>query len=398
MSDVVSKAKSWLPSKGVMKNSFSNLKTGSRRQRKEFMKCFPGLEHEDCYWDPLGAKTKVKGYSLKEKMRKEQEEVLKAFDHLTWNGYTIPQAIDTIQKQIVETGYWNLAVFFLEELNVVNPERLPLADLLPRVAVDEIDYDVTAITDLKAEEIGFDIEPGEADDPTNFNDMRYPYTKADSDSYEYKLMQYGAATSVSDIMQLASRTIRNTSSNVQELLGRSIRIAEEYQAFNGKDFAATGFDGVPELGTNTKSIDYGNVSKEDLEELVDEATEEGANADSLIIVTNFDVHRNVKRELEDYTRYTDPGTELPFGMRTFMLDGDIPVFKSQAAKYNTANIHTAAIDTSGFYWAMMQDLNIDPLAKLGPQEDVAMSAIGAIVSEAGDGSPDSPHIQYLDDV
>ena len=385
----------WSPNKEVMKNNLLDEKKIRKRENITYQKCFRNLTPNTIYWDPMGKKAGQQ-IDLRKEFYDSEKDLLEHFDYLhAQQDFSVNEAIKQIRKDTVGTGAWNLPTHYLPDVRVINPERTPFADLLPRVAVDEIDYDVTARTAHNETDVGWDIEPGSSDSGDTFADMRYPYAEPSFDSFTYELKQYGLAHVLSDVMQLASRTIRDSRQAVENSLARSIRLAEEYQIVLGTDFDSSGFDGIPDIGTEYDgSTDEEDVNISELRNLIDKSIENGADPSSLMVVTNFETHRNLRNTMDDFVRYEPTGSEINFGNQTFEFDG-IPVYRSHAMKDSPSDIHTAVVPADSTYMAMMQDLNIDPMAKIGPQVDIAMSAIGALVAETGDDDTSSDHIQYI---
>jgi len=387
----------WKVNKSIMKNNPIDPNKIRNQPNKLYKSVFKNLTPRTTYWDPLGAKTGQKGWDLRRKWYDEEKELLEYFDYLhAQRGFSVGDSIDQIQKQVIETGAWNLPIHFLPEIRVVNPERTPFADMLPRVAFDQETYNVTARTDQNEDDVGWDLEPDEADD--QLENYRYPMATPNFDDYDWEVVQYGLSTAVSDVMQLTSRTIRDPTAAAEQNLARSMRLAEEYQITLGEDTNGMnndGFYGILDFGTEHATTAPGNMGKEDFRDLIDTSIENGANPQSLMVVTNFDSHRLLRNELDDFVRYEVPDANLDFGAATFTFDG-VPVFRSQAMGEETDHIHTAVVDAERVYMAMVQDLNIPPIAKIGTVDEVAMSAIGVLVCEDGDENSDSPTTRFIE--
>ena len=379
----------------------------NNRTKKLYRKSFGNLAPRSLYWDPLGKKTDDnKPFDLRSTMFEESKELLEKFDELhLGKGYSPSRAIKIIQKDVVDTGQWTLPTHILPEVRVVQPQRTPMADLMARITIDQKDFDVTARTSHNETDVEWDIENRlSGSDPQTASNVRYNYVTPNHESYEYEVNEYGFASYLTNPMQLASRTVRDSGEEVHESLSRSTRIAEENAIYYGGDadaWSADSFNGFSELGVNHANVDHGNVDIEDIESLIDAGLENGANSQNAAIVTSFGIYRNLKSEMKEYKRYDGATTELNFGISTFEIE-DIPVFRSQAIDESDSDKMAAGntffVDMDSTYMAMLQDLNIDPIAKIGAGEDVAVHAIGTLVSESGDGSTtDAQHIQIISD-
>lgn len=393
------------------KQAFNKNLVGENRinkgTKKLYKSVFGNLAPRSLYWDPLGKKTNDnKPFDLRSEMYDKSKELLEKFDELhIGKGFSPSESIRIIQKDVVDTGEWTLPTHILPEVRVVQPQRTPMADLIPRVTIDQKDFDVTARTSHNENDVEWDIENRlSGSDPQTTSNVRYNYVTPNHESYEYEVTEYGLASFLTNVMNLASRTVRDSGEEIHESLSRSVRIAEENAICYGGDAAAwsaDSFDGFTELGVNQANVDHGNVDIEDIESLIDDGISAGVNSQNAMIVTSFDIYRNLKSEMKEYKRYDGATTELNFGISTFEIE-DIPVMRSHAIDESDSDKmdagHTFLVDMDSTYMAMLQDLNIDPLAKIGAGEDVAVHAIGTLVSESGDGSTtDAQHIQIISD-
>lgn len=355
---------------------------------------FNDLDAETIYKDPLGFMTpggvNQNGVNLVKDMWEAYEEagIVEKFDELQRKGYPLSETVKTIAKDY-DTGTWDIPIFHVPEVNVVNPERTPAADMIPRVTTDSDTVKVTAETDQPS--VGWGLE-----DTSEDENSEYSYADGSYDTYSYDVVGYGLASRLEDKMILASDQIRSTQSVAETAHANAIRQEEERQILLGTDNNSDGFDGALDLGTEFKTLDLDDSInwKEEIRSLIDEVEFEGGDPGSIAVFCDFDTHRKVRNELDDITRYTPTNNELGFGFRVLEFDG-VPIMKSHALPRadsidtDTDEAAIFAMDMSNNYMAMLQDMTMKPLAKLGPQERFATDAYGTFVSEA------KTHIQYI---
>lgn len=390
-------------SKRLFKRDFTGHVSGGPRTRaKKINKsCFGNLAPRSIYWDPLGKKSKDHlPFDMRKEMYQNQKKRLEEFDYFhVQRGFSPNDAIDMIRKQVIQTGEWTLPVHILPTVRVVNPQRTPMADYIPRISIDKKDVDVTARTTHNEDDVEWDLD--DRLDPAVFADARYSYASPTRETYEFEAVDYGLAEAVTNAMNITSRTVRDASSEAYESLARSIRIAEENAIIYGGDAAAYSdecFNGFSTLGTEDAEVDFADVEVSHIEELIDSGLEAGMNEQSSVIVTNFTTYRNLRTEMREYLRYNKPDADINFGISTFEIE-NIPVYRSHAMDTTDADkmgaANTVFVDFDSTYMAMVADMNIDPLAKIGPAEDIAVWAYGTLVSETG--TTDADHIQYISD-
>ncbi len=352
---------------------------------------FENLDERTTYWDPLGFRIPG-GVNLKKEFTKRDKELFEKFDkyHLE-EDCSVKDAADMVAKSELTTGAWTIPTYYVPDAYVVNPQRTPFADLAPR---ETIDSDTINVTMQKGE-----FDPTWADEPTS-----YTSTSSEDDKFEkkeYSIKFYGFETPITDKMSLASRSLRNPENAIQNLHMKSMRYAEEQQVFRGNGstygYDTSGFEGLPNIQSDTiqKKSDPSNLSwKEDLRSLINDTEAEGADRENLAIFTNFENYTNIANALDDYTRYTEFGDELPFGFQTLEFDG-IPIYKTKGIRDNTTVAGTTnepyvfCVDMGSTFMGMLRDVTTTPLAKTAPLEKMATDAYGALASEA------TPHIQYI---
>jgi len=369
-----------------------------------FKNSFGDLDHMTIYRDPMGAKTPgPRGENTVElqKQRREQlkNEPIAELDGMSlaekWNslqkdGWSVEETTREIRKNL-DTGDWTLPRDILAEVFVINPERLPMADMMTRVATQ--DDEVVATARAEEPSISWGLET------TDDTEGSYSYSDATYDGDPtYDVVGLGAATRLEDKLILASSNLRNAESTTQQAFLRAMEQEIERQIILGTTNNASGWDGFEDFVTDssyrggigdTSIDDTSTANPEDYEkatrEIIDEAEYAGAPKESLAVVADFDWHKQVRDSLVSQQRYEGNIEELAAGFSTLTLD-NVPVFKSHAiprigdrssGDYNQA--FTVNMDAT--YLAMLQETSMKPLAKVAPQEQMAFDAYGTLVSE-----------------
>ena len=368
----------------------------SKNASKLYKNSFRDMDDKTVYHDPMGfmtpggvMKNRING---KRDMWKNYEEagIPQKFEELhVEKNYPLRDAVSEIAKNY-DTGTWEIPIFHVPEVNVVNPEQTPAADMIARVTTESDTVEVTIETDQP--NVSFGLET------TDNTEGSYEYDDGTYDSAEYDVVGYGLATRLEDKMILASDQIRSTQTVAEQAHANAVRQTEERQILLGTDHDADGFEGALDIGTEANTLDVSdpdNVDwKEEIRSLIDEVEFEGGDPGRIAVFVDFDTHRYLRNELDEFTRYQAPGEELGFGFRVLEFDG-VPIFKSHALERadslddGESAPSLFAMDMDNHYMAMLQDLTVKPLAKVAPQEQFATDAYGTFVSEAPD------HIQYV---
>jgi hypothetical protein len=369
-----------------------------------FRQSFNDLDHMTIYRDPMGSKTPGPRGENTVELQKQWREALKnepvaEFGGQTlvekWNslqeeGWSVKETTREIRKNL-DTGDWTLPRDILSEVFVINPERLPMADMMTRVATQ--DDEVVATARAEEPSISWGLE--------TTNDTEGSYTYSDStydDDPVFPVVGLGAATRLEDKLILASSNLRNAESTTQQAFMRAMEQEIERQIILGSSNNAGGWDGFEDFVTDgsyrgdvgDSTIDIGSTDNpEDYEQatrtIIDEAEFAGAPKENLAVVCDFDWHKEVRDSLVSQQRYEGNIEELNAGFSTLTLD-NVPVFKSHAiprigdrdaGDYNQA--YTVNMDAT--YLAMLQETSMKPLAKVAPQEQMAFDAYGTLVSE-----------------
>jgi len=351
---------------------------------------FADLDHKTTYWDPRGYRNNMgKSVNLKEDMWQAWEEagLVKDFNEKQEQGWPLNKTVDYLAKNY-DTTDWNIPIFFVPEVRVVQPQQTPIADNIPRVSVNSDTVNVTPETDQPDPEFGLET--------TSDTEGSYTYKDGTYDDYQYDIVGYGLATRLEDKMVLSSDALRNTQSVAEQAHVNGIRQTEERQILRGTENDANGFEGMKDLGNLEQTVDLADTInwKEVLRNLITEVEFQGGNRGNIVVAVDFDTFQAIANDLEDEVRYNDPGEELGYGFQVLVFDG-IEIWKTnglirqdEIATDEDETIMVAA-DMGSNYMGMLQDMTMKPLAKVAPQEQFATDVYGTFVSEA------KTHIQYV---
>jgi hypothetical protein len=389
---------------GVVKNAQEIKKSKDRM----FKQSFGDLDDGTIYRDPMGAKTPGRRGENTITLQKDRFEqlaeepampdgssILEKWNDLQKKGFSVTETTREIQKNL-DTGDWTLPLDIIPEVFVVQPEQLPMADMLARVATQDDEVVPTPLTDHPG--ISWGLET------TNDSEGSYSYSDPTYDStLSFDVVGYGAATRLEDKLILASSNVRNAESSQEQAFMRAMRQEEERQIILGTDNNASGWDGLNDFIADDEGDIVGDIgdpdsaSSDDYEQatrdIIDAAEFEGAPRSQLAVVCDFDWHKEVRKSLVSQQRYEGNITEVAAGFSAMTLD-DVPILKSNAiprvsnradgSTYNQA--YTVNMDAH--YLAMLQEVSMKPLAKIAPQEQFAVDAYGTLVAE-----DDGAHVQ-----
>ena len=329
-----------------------------------------------------------------QKDRYEQLEasgIFDAFRTLRYQkGYSFADTLDTIAKDRLDTGDWQLPLDIIPDVFTVNPELTPAADFISRATTQDDRVHATPLTDFPSP--SWDLE-GESDTDAQDN-LQYDTDEPTYDDLTYDVLGYGYATRVTDQMILASNNLRSAEATQEQALMRGMRIAEENQIIRGTANDANGWDGFWDLGTPAEDpiADADVTDPDDLknyvEDLIDQAEENGAPLGSLAVFADFDAQRTLRRAYDDIQRVS-PAEDLDLGFATFSMEGGVvPVFKTHALpsieSFDTGDDNDSIVVASmeAVYLGMLQETEAKPIAKLGPEERMAVDAYGTLVDES----------------
>jgi len=341
---------------------------------------------EVLYHDPMGFTTGGKPVDLRTKMyEKVWGDAFDIFNDEIRKGASVFRAAEKVSKALDRSSF-SLPVFVAPDVTITDERQTPIADMTARVAIKEDTYKTDEQTDHGAAERFY--EPG-----TNVGTKE---TWASNDdtylTHTYNVLPYGRQTAVTDFLQLSANTLRSSRAITEEALMRSQRFYEENQLIqgNGSHSSLSGNDtngwaGLPDLvateGTQTTDESGAKISVAKVAEHIEELRRDGASYDDIVNVTDHKTFNDLKREVDDFTRYQSPGDSIDFGFRALNIDGT-PVLESHGAP-NTDNSRVfASFDASEHVFAMLQDATMHPLARTEPQEDIAVDSYGVFASSS----------------
>lgn len=357
---------------------------------------FGDLPEKTVYRDPAGFKTGEEVTLQKDRFRQLRDEpafedgdsIIDRWNSLQRKGFDIETTTEEIRKNL-DTGDWTLPLDIIPEVFVVNPERLPMADMMPRVSTQDDEVVPTPLTDHPGIDWGLETT----------DDTEGSYTYSDptyDDTLSFPVEGFGAATRLEDKLILASNNLRNAESTQEQAFMRSMQQELERQIILGTNNNANGFVGFDDLITNDDGTIVGDLdpdaaNPEDFEaaarEVIDEAEYSGAPLDSLAVVCDFDFHKQIRDSLVSKQRYDGGITEVGSGFESMTID-NVPIMKSHAitrsfddSLHGTTNNAIYAVNLDATYLAMLQEPAVKPLAKTAPQEQFAVDSYGTLVSE-----------------
>jgi hypothetical protein len=206
------------------------------------------------YWDPMGFMGR-EPVNLKTPMFKKWEPVFQEFNDLHARGMDIDQAakeaVDKHVSKSVQRSNYSLPTFQTPDVFIQDEEDLPLADMLPRTAVQEDTIEVDELTS-----VGSASQFSETASNWPNNDDTYS-------NLSYDVKAYGRENDVTDFVQLAASSLRSTRALTEEQQVRAIRQYEEAQIVQGTG-SKTGISGNDSNGFDglTDTAQSGNVSDE----------------------------------------------------------------------------------------------------------------------------------------
>ena len=370
-----------------------------------YRRSFGDLPDGTIYRDPAGWKAGEEITLQKDRFEQLAREQVPALSHMVksdhaptilnaWNdyqrsGFGIRETTREIRKNL-DTGDWTLPLDIIPEVFTVNPERLPMADMMTRVTTQDDEVVPTPLTDHPPMDWGLET--------TNDTEGSYTYQDPDyDDTVSFDVVGMGAATRLEDKLILSSSNLRNAESTQEQAFMRGAQQALERQIILGQENGnASGFIGFDDLITNDDGAVEGDIgdpdsaASEDYEQatrdIIDAAEYAGAPRENLAVVVDFDWHKEVRKSLVSQQRYEGNISEVGAGFSAMTLD-DVPIMKSHAiprvgdradgSTYRQA--YTVNMDAS--YLSVLQEVSLKPLAKVAPQEQFAVDFYGCLTSE-----------------
>ena len=387
-----------------------------------YKQSFGDLEDGTLYRDPLGFKTPgssgTNGVALQKEWGKELRETTVKWDHdlpganrasvlEKWNelqrkGFNLRQTRDMMAKSL-DTGDWQLPLDIITEVFVVKPEQTPAANFIPRRSTQDDVIHATPQTEEPEPVFGLE-DSASTDAQGNRVYEEGDPTYAD---LSYDVDGYGIRTNISDKMILAASNLRSPEATQEEALMLGHRQKTERQIIWGTQATApaqgdaNGWGGFADFGAGASDTGIGTLDptsatpedyRETTEQLIDYVEEQGADLGSIAVFGPFDYHRQLRRAFTDQIRY-DPGDEIDTGFATFAMEGgNVPVFKTNGiprfSDYPTGETNDGifAVNMESVELAQLQEVMVQDLAKLGPQDRFAADQYNVLVSQAGDGS------------
>lgn len=375
----------------VIKSAGSNITEKEQAHAKEasFGGLFETVEQETglpggevLYKDPFGWKTS--GPALENSLYYPQKmfegpseesdgwkEAFTEFNKLQREGMEVREAAKQVAKAVDRTSY-SLPIYVSPDVYVSSGRDTPLADSIPRVAVQS--DTIQADEEIDSGTVGAFAEGG-----------TYPTGDGTVINHEYDIYAYGRESDVTDFVQLSASPLRSTRSFTEDQMMRSMRKYEENQMFQGTNNDVNGFPGLAQFvedGTGPTGLDMTTdaagaaITENSVYDAVNRLTSEGASRDRIATFLPHDLYTSLQKTLNDYTRYDTPGENLSFGFQTLDISGS-PVFES----HGVAAGEMWTVDMSSLYAGMLQDTTLHPLAKTGPSESFAIDTYGALVAE-----------------
>jgi len=315
--------------------------------------------------------------------------VLNAWNALQKKGFGLGETTKEIRKNL-DTGDWTLPLDIIPEIFVVNPEMLPLADMIPRVTTQDDEVVPTPLTDHPTISHGLETT-NDTEGSFSYSDPTY------DDTVSFDVFGYGAATRLEDKLILASSNLRNAESSQEQAFVRAMRQEEERQLILGQaNNDANGFVGLDDLITNQDGEVVGdlgdptNANPEDYEDatrdIIDDAEYDGARRENMAVIVDFDWHKEVRNSLVSQQRYEGNVTEIGAGFEALTLD-NVPIMKTNAITRvgdvgaTTTNRQAYTVNFDAHYMSMLQETQIKPLAKVAPQEQFAVDSYGCLTAE-----------------
>lgn len=330
------------------------------------------------YWDPMGFLGRDP-VDLKTPMFKKWEPAFQEFNRHVREGADIEiaaeQAVKNNVSKSLQRSNYSLPTFQTPDVFIQDEQDLPLADMLPRTAVQEDTVEVDELTDTGA---------ASQFDETAAN---WPNNDDTYSNLSYDIKSYGRENDVTDFVQLAAGSLRSTRALTEEQQVRAIRQYEEAQIIQGQGTDAnvagndaSGFVGLSDTG-NTTDQAGGAISLSLVRDQIRKLRRNGADRSDIVHATDHKTFQDLQSDLDDFTRYESPSDTLSFGFNALEIDNTMVMETHGSPNSSNSRLFTS-FDASANYMAMLQDVTMHPLAKNSPQESFATDAYGALVSES----------------
>jgi len=313
---------------------------------------------EVVYYDPLGFKGEP--VDARGKMHDDVQDIAEEVAERLKTGMSGYRAAE----KAMETGRIAVPLFTFPEFRISDGAAKPLAETLPRAAVNEKDLEYDEVIDVKTAE------------RTNEGG-----SIADNDNtivtHRYEIDIYGVKDQTTDLVQLAAS--EKSPRQLQEETAReAIRRYEDLQGLRGTNNDPSGFEGLEDFAANHGSqLTNTGVNVGSVRDVITELRKLNTNYGDMLIIVGHEDFASLKSSLDDVQRFESPDEEIDFGVQALKVDG-VPVVESNAAP--SGYIYGA--DVSMHNWAMLEDITQKPLAPGDTVENFLHYAHGVLVSEA----------------
>lgn len=295
------------------------------------------------------------------------EDAFNLFNQEQAKGAEVREAARKVAKSMDRATY-SLPIYVSPEVYISSRKDLPLADMIPRSAVQTDTVYADEQTDTG--DAGSFAEGGVWPE----NDDVYA-------NHAYEVVPYGRQNAVTDFVQLAAGSLRSTRSITEESQTRAIRQYEEVQMIQGTNNDLNGFDGFRDFATATAKLSdpAGGVGTamtlDDVYDQIRRLKSAGASRETIAHVTDHSTFSDIQKDLREYARYDADIDDLNFGFQTLEVGGT-RIFESHGCPDVDGGREFWSFDASAFDLAMLQDVTMHPLAKTDATETFATDAYG----------------------
>ena len=375
-----------------MKEMFGSHPSITDEEAEKFSeRAWGGLKNRTVYWDPCNWKN-MGHINLRQDIFERAKPGLEASDEAQGLGAEAQFAAyrKAMETKSLLTSNWNIPIHAVPRVQIVTPGILPMANMLSRMTFNRDTLQTTPQT-------GTGAAAHFAESATAYTENDDVYMDGSESLYNFAVDSYGRANKISSLMSMVGGTIQNPRNTMAMGQLNAIRRYEETQIIQGQNGGdASGFKGLYEFATKDSKGAF-NTDKsgginwvDDITDGIEDVISNGANPDSVIVVTDKNSHKDIIHALRDYVRtgsayktrsdfaVTAPGIDTSF--RAIDFDGT-PIFKSYGAEETSGSREVYFFDASKHGMAMVSDAVLRPLASTGPYEFAATDAFGTMYSE-----------------
>lgn len=374
-----------------LNTDFDNMEMTTKEIGDLYSDTFGNLPSRTVIHDPIGAKGPKR--SLKQTIFKQQEDAIRKFFKLhNEKNFSLYDARDIVRKSL-DVGDWSIPVYHLPEVQILQPQKTPLAELMPRVSVQNDTVKVQVV-----DEGGFpSVTWGSQGNTTSTQEFDYVDDASSYSVNSFSVKYYDTGVRIQDFLTLASQPLRNAVSVEETNVMHAMRIEEEKQLIQGDGSNAgttndsSGWPGLVDNNSAKESADPSGWSdtdwKEKTRELISDVEKHGGNRDNMVVVVPFDAYNDLANALDDFARYDlTTADELDFGFTTLAFE-NVPImkshgFSSSVGSQSSNDPFMIAVDLETSWLGTLRDTTLQPVPKQGPQELVAVDAYTANVAQA----------------